>query len=91
MLKELLEKRAELIEKMEKITSLVETEKRAMNEAEMTDFQSTETEIRGLDDTIEALQRARQERQEVRIPLRWKPGLLRTLFAALCQNSVRIF
>ncbi len=58
MLKELLEKRAELIEKMEKITSLVETEKRAMNEEEMNDFQSTETEIRGLDDTIEALQRA---------------------------------
>lgn len=59
-LKELKEKRAELYEKLNAILVAAETEVRALNEAEQTEFDKLEKTIKELDATIERQDRARK-------------------------------
>lgn len=53
--KELLEKRQDLKEKMEKILNTAKVENRAMNEAEVKDFDETEKSIKDIDATLERM------------------------------------
>lgn len=59
-LKELKEKRAELYEQLNAILVAAETEVRALNEAEQTEFDNLEKAIKELDATIERQDRARK-------------------------------
>lgn len=58
-LKALMEKRAELQQKMDDLVSTADTETRAMTEEETTAFDEAEKEIRAIDETIAREERAR--------------------------------
>lgn len=58
--KKLLEKRAQDVAEMELLTNTAETEERAMTEEEQARFTELENEIRAIDATIEAGERARK-------------------------------
>ncbi len=60
MLKELYEKRAQLVEKMNAALDTAKAEKRAMTEEESKTFESAEAEIAAIDKTIEAEERAQK-------------------------------
>lgn len=57
--KELIEKRNELVETMDKIFSNAETEKRALNAEENTKYDAIMQEIRSIDDTMKKYEEAR--------------------------------
>lgn len=57
--KKLIEKRAELKEKMQSILDKAETEERAVTSEESSEFDSAEAEIRAIDDTIAKADKAR--------------------------------
>lgn len=57
-IKKLLESRAALVEHMEELTNICETEVRAMTDAESVEFDRLEKEIQSIDHTIERIQRA---------------------------------
>lgn len=59
-LKALKEKRADLQAKMEAIVNAAETENRAMSEDEVAQFDSTESEIRAIDETIARAEKNRK-------------------------------
>lgn len=59
-LKALKEKRADLQAKMEAIVNAAETENRAMSEDEIAQFDSTESEIRAIDETIARAEKNRK-------------------------------
>lgn len=65
MLKKLIEKRAALIDEMQKMIESAATENRAFNEAEQKKFDEIETEIKALDSTIQAEERARSYGKKV--------------------------
>lgn len=56
--KELIEKRTELKQQLSNIINTAETEKRAISEEEATEFDKIECEIRGLDRTLDIMQKA---------------------------------
>ena len=58
--KKLYEKRAQAVADMELLTTTAETEERAMTEEEQTKFSELEAEIRAIDATIEAGEKARK-------------------------------
>lgn len=58
-LKALMEKRAELQQKMDSLVSTADVETRAMNETEVAEFDAAEAEIRAIDETIAREERAR--------------------------------
>ena len=58
--KKLLEKRAQAMAEMELLTNTAETEERAMTEEEQARFEELEKEIRAIDATVEAGERARK-------------------------------
>lgn len=65
--KELLEKRQDLKDKMEKILNTAKAENRAMNEKEVADFDETEKSIKDIDATLERMEKAsRIENKEVK-------------------------
>ena len=67
MLKELMEKRAELQEKMDNLLDTAKEEKRAMSTEEVAQFDEMEAEIRNIDATIEREEkRAKAEKKEVK-------------------------
>lgn len=67
MLKELLEKRAELQDKMESLLDTAKTEKRAMTAEEVEQFDEMDAEIRNIDATIEREEkRSKSEKKEVK-------------------------
>ena len=57
--KKLMEKRAQNIAQMELLTTTAETEERAMTEEESAQFEALEKEVRAIDATMEAANRAR--------------------------------
>ena len=57
--KELIERRNELVEQMDKIFTNAETEKRALNEEENNTYDSIMAEIRSIDDTMKKAEEAR--------------------------------
>ncbi len=63
-LKELMEKRADLLSQMEALTKKVETEQRAFSEEEDANFKKIEDQINAIDKTIEALERSRKFAKE---------------------------
>lgn len=65
-LKALMEKRAELQQRMEALVSTADTETRAMTDEETAQFDAAEKEIRAIDETVEREERARRtERKPV--------------------------
>lgn len=65
--KELLEKRQDLKDKMEKILNTAKAENRAMNEKEVADFDETEKSIKDIDATLERMEKASKiENKEVK-------------------------
>lgn len=67
MLKELMEKRAELQEKMDNLLDTAKEEKRAMSTEEVAQFDEMEAEIRNIDATIEREEkRAKAEKKEIK-------------------------
>ena len=58
-LKALMEKRAELQQKMDSLLNAADTENRAMSEEETAEFDAAEAEIRAIDETIAREERAR--------------------------------
>lgn len=65
MLKKLIEKKAALIDEMQKMIESAATENRAFNETEQKKFDEIETEIKALDSTIQAEERARSYGKKV--------------------------
>ena len=59
-MKALMERRAELQQTMDQLVSAAYTETRAMTEEEMAQFDTAESEIRAIDETIEREERARK-------------------------------
>lgn len=59
-LKALMEKRAELQQRMEALVSTADTETRAMTDEETAQFDAAEKEIRAIDETVEREERARR-------------------------------
>ena len=67
MLKELMEKRAELQEKMDNLLDTAKEEKRAMSTEEVAQFDEMEAEIKNIDATIEREEkRAKAEKKEIK-------------------------
>ena len=65
-LKALMEKRAELQQRMDALVSTADTETRAMTDEETAQFDAAEKEIRAIDETVEREERARRmERKPV--------------------------
>ena len=74
MLKKLMEQRAELQKSLDAVLSAAKTEERAMNAEETAEFDRIENEIKAIDTTIKAEERARnigsiQIPDEMNIPL----------------------
>ncbi len=66
--KELLEKRQDLKEKMEKILNTAKAENRAMNEQEVADFDETEKSIKDIDATLERMEKVnKMENKELKV------------------------
>lgn len=59
MLKKLMEQRAELQKSLDAVLSAAKTEERAMNAEETAEFDRIESEIKAIDTTIKAEERAR--------------------------------
>lgn len=59
-MKALMERRAELQQTMDQLVSAADTETRAMTEEEMAQFDTAESEIRAIDETIEREERSRK-------------------------------
>jgi len=62
-LKKLMEKRADLLEKMQTLTTAVETEQRAFSKEENESFDNLKTEIENIDQTVKAIEQARALRK----------------------------
>ena len=69
-LKELQEKRDELLGEMEQLTNGVKLEKRAFTEEETGKFESLRAQVEGIDKTVEAIEKARslQKTEQPKIP-----------------------
>lgn len=69
-LKELNEKRDELLGEMEQLTNEVKLKKRAFTEEETTKFESLRAQVEGIDKTVEAIEKARslQRAEPPKIP-----------------------
>ena len=62
-LKGLKEQRADLVEQMRALAGKAETEKRAMSDEEKTEFDGLEEQIKALDETMERLKKAKEEKE----------------------------
>lgn len=86
-LKALMEKRAELQQRMEALVSTADTETRAMTDEETAQFDAAEKEIRAIDETVEREERAVVPNGSRFLPTRRTARRGGTRFCGLCYGQ----